>query len=763
VRNLGKSTAYPSAITIASSFDRDLSYKVGKALGCEARVKNVHLLLGPGMNIYRMSICGRNFEYLGEDPFLAGQLAKNYVMGLQDQGVMGSAKHYAANNYERNRNYCSSNLDERTLHEIYLPAFKACVQDAHVASVMTSYNLINGVQASENDYLINKILKQTWGYDGFAVSDWASTYHGVACAKGGLDLEMPKGVTMSKEILIPAIQKKELDPAVIDDKVRRILSVYQRFGFFENPILNKGYKLDSSFVRSVALDLAREGMVLLKNSNNALPLKKETIKSIAVLGPFGAGANTGGRGSSWTDPLYPLSFVDALKKVAPGIDVKSESGIFVGVPFPAGIFDQFDMYIKKDGKQVKGAMADYYLGKSLAGNIIHSEFVEKVSLENEQLWEHKVPRTTDFSVRFTCFYTPEESGYYSIAGCGDDGYRIILDGVEIVNMWQDQGPTNAKFDMFLNAHQEYKVVMEFYQAGGGALVKLGVKKVKMDVPPEMFADKALALAKTADVVIMPVGFSGVNEGEATDRTFEMPYDQAGFINKVAAVNPNVFVVVTSGGGIETASWLKNVKGLLMGWYPGQEGTLAAAEILFGITNPSGKLPITIENKLEENPWYKDYFTKDIANVNYSEGIFMGYRHWDRSVVKPAFPFGFGLSYTTFAYSQAATPKKAYKAGEPVVVSVTIKNTGARAGAEAVQLYVSDKESRLPRPVKELKDFARVQLNPGEEKTVKFELKKDAFMYFDPQKHDWILEPGAFDLLIGASSVDIKQTVTITID
>lgn len=763
VRNFGPSTAYPSSITLAASFDKAIAKDVGAAIGKEARGKNAHIMLGPGMNIYRMSICGRNFEYLGEDPYLAGQLAKEYVIGMQEQGIIANAKHYLANNHERNRHHSTSEIDERTMHEIYLPAFKACVEEGDVASIMTSYNLINGIHASEHNQLNNEILKGEWGFEGFIVSDWASTYDGLACAKGGLDLEMPSGAMMNKETLIPAIESGDLDEALIDDKVRRILKTYARFGLFENPDLRANYTLDSAWVRKVALDAARGGMVLLKNEENTLPFNKEEIKSIAVLGPYSKEMNSGGRGSSYTQPLHPLNMVDAVKKVVGSdVDVVSESGIFVGVPFPAGIFDDFPFYVKKDGKKVQGASAEYYLGKKLAGDIVHTQHFDKIDIADEVLWAPEVIPTRDFSVRFTCYFTPEESGYYSIAGCGDDGYRIFLDDVEIVSMWQDQGPTNAKHDVFLNGGQEYKVVEEYYQAGGGGMVQLGVKKVELDTPPEQYTDIALEKAKNVDLVIMTVGFSGVNEGEAADRTFEMPYEQADFINKVAAVNENVVVVVTAGGGFETASWIDNVKGLLLGWYPGQEGTLAAAEILFGITNPSGKLPATFENKIEENPWYPYYYTNDDSKVEYGEGIFVGYRHWDKSDVKPAFPFGYGLSYTTYAYADAATDKAEYASGESVKVSVKIKNSGAVDGAEAVQVYVADKESELPRPVKELKDFAKVQLKAGEEKTIEFELAKEAFMYYNPEKGGWVLEPGAFDILIGTSSVDITQTVSINI-
>ncbi|MDA3893398.1 MAG: glycoside hydrolase family 3 C-terminal domain-containing protein [Salinivirgaceae bacterium] len=764
VRNFGPTTAYPAGINLAASFDKEMAYKIGKGLGLDARERNAHVVLGPGMNIYRMPLCGRNFEYLGEDPYLAGQLAKEYIIGMQDQGIVANAKHYVANNQEFNRHHVSSNMDERTLHEIYLPAFKTAVIEGKVASVMTGYNLINDIHASEHDYLNNQILKGDWAFDGFIVSDWVSTYDGLACAKGGLDLEMPTGAMMNKATLIPAIESGELDESIIDEKIRRILKVYERFDFFDNPDLSKGFVHDSAFVRQTALDAARGGMVLLKNANSTLPLKKGEIKTIAVIGPNGHPAIIGGGGSSGTTPLYPLSLLEAVKKVAGNdIEVIYEKGIFTGTAYPNDMFDDFEFYVKKDGKKVIGANADFYKDKKLEGAVIYSKFYENMNLADGDLWESAEVPETNFSARFTCFFTPKESGFYAIGGLGDDGYRIKLDGVEVITMWRDQGPTRSKHDLFMNGGQEYKVEFEYYQSGGCANVQLGVTKISMDKQPEAYTGDAIAAAKKADLVIMAVGFNGSNESESFDRTFEMPYHQSEFINTIAKANSNVVVVLNSGGNVEMNSWIDNVKALLMAWYPGQEGNLAAAEILFGETNPSGKLPVSFEYMLEDNPCYNSYFDDDDdLKVEYTEGIFMGYRYWDRAEAKPRFPFGFGLSYTTFAYADAVADKAEYATGETVKVSVKVKNTGTVEGAEIIQLYVADKECSLPRPVKELKDFAKIKLTTGEEKTVEFELIKDAFAFYNPATHAWEVEPGQFDILIGGSSVDIQQTVSITI-
>jgi beta-glucosidase len=513
------------------------------------------------------------------------------------------------------------------------------------------------------------------------------------------------------------------------------------------------------------LEAARGGMVLLKNENNILPLQKNKIKTIAIIGPNGQPTVSGGGGSSYVDPLHPLSLVDAIKKIAgDSITVLYEKGIFTGVEFPENLFANFEFYYYKNGKKITGVEAKYYNGKNLEGDVIATKQYEKLHLENKDFWGTGELPEMNFSARYTCLYKPKTSGYYSIGGNGDDGYRIILDGVKIVDMWRDQGPSKSKYDIFLNAGQEYKVEVEYYQSGGGAIIELGAVKVNLDKNPSQYLDLAIQAAKKADLVIMSVGFDNKTEGESFDRTYEMPYFQGSFINQIANVNNNVVVVLNSGGNVEMSSWIQNSKALLMAWYPGQEGNLAAAEILFGKTNPSGKLPASFESTLEENPCFLNYFDSNKDNrVSYNEGIFMGYRYWDKANTKPRFPFGYGLSYTTFAYNGLSTNKTNYSKNEIVEVTVNITNTGNYNGAEVIQLYVSDKECSLPRPIKELKDFDKIMLQKGETKTVKFTLDQTAFSFYNPQTHAWEVESGDFEILVGSSSTDIKQRVSVAIN
>jgi beta-glucosidase len=764
IRNFGPSTAYPASIAIAASWDKSIAYKVGQSIAMEARAHNIHLMLGPGVNIYRLPITGRNFEYMGEDPYLAGELATHYIQGMQGQRVMANTKHYVANNQEFDRNHTSSDMDERTLHEIYLPPFKASV-DAGVATMMTGYNPVNGVHMSEHDHLNNKILKGDWGFSGFIVSDWVSTYDAIAAANGGLDLEMPSGAWMNQANLLPAIKSGQVKLATIDDKIRRILTTYDKFGYFTEGNLKQNFILDKHYVRNTALEAARGGMVLLKNANNVLPVKKNSIKRIAVIGPNADPVISGGGGSSFTTPLHPKSLLTAVQEIAgKNIAVSHHAGIFTGSPMPKDIWQHSPFYIYDGNKKVNGVKAEFYLGKQLSGDKLLEKTYPQVILENEQLWADNAIPKTNFSVRFTSYFTPQESSYYSLAGQGDDGYRILLDDIEVISAWRDQGPTTLKKEIFMNAGQEYKVVTEYYQAGGGALIYQGIKKAVLNSPPSAFKSESITVAKKADLVILAVGFNPQTEGEAYDRSFELPYQQSQFIKDITAEHNNVIVVLNAGGNVDMKPWIDDINALIMAWYPGQEGNQAIAEIIFGETNPSGKLPASFEVNIEDNPSYQHYFDNDNDKaVFYGEGLFMGYRYWDTAKIKPRYAFGYGLSYTQFSFEKLTADQQRYNANEKVNINVTVKNTGELAGAEVIQVYVHDKKSRLVRPEKELKAFAKVWLEKGEQKIITLSLDKAAFSYYDDESHQWLLEPGQFTILVGNASDNILLQKQIFIE
>ena len=763
VRAHGESMAYPASIALAAGWDTDMAGMVGRSIGSEARSKNVHMMLGPGMNIYRMPVCGRNFEYMGEDPYLAGQLASYYIRGIQREGVIACAKHFVANNQEFERHHCSSDMDERTLHEIYLPAFKASVTEGKVASVMTSYNLINGIHASQNAYLIQEVLKGNWEFDGFVVSDWVSTYDGLACAQNGLDIEMPSGAMMNRENLLPALKDGTFTEAVLDDKLRRVLNTYERFGFFSMPDISKDYVLNQKRIYNTALSAARQGIVLLKN-NGILPLDITKIHKIAIIGPNGDPAITGGGGSSLVEAKDPISILDTIETaLQENAEVVYHPGVFSTVSLPKNIFQENTFYYYENDEIKPGVKAVFYGNKDLEGDPIATIHYDHLNLVDNQISDLPEVPSTDFSARFTCFFKPEVSGIYTIGVSGDDGYRLFIDGDKKLEEWRNQGERPSKCQETLIAGQEYKIELEYYQAGGGAVIRLGALKTQEDISPEDYMAEALEIAKDADIVILSVGFNPSTEGEGFDRSFELPDNQDKLITEVNKVNPNTIVVLNSGGNVDMNNWIDNTSALLEAWYPGTYGNIAVGEILFGITNPSGKLPVSFEKNLEDNPCYKSYFdTNKDLHIFYKEGIFMGYRYWDESDKKPRFPFGFGLSYTSYDYSNLTTNKKTYNTKESVTVSVDVTNTGEKAGAEVVQLYVGDNECSLPRPLKELKGFHRQELMAGQAKTIRFELNKDAFSFYNPNTHLWEFEPGEFTLYIGASSEDIRATTIITI-
>ena len=755
VRNYGASTAYPASIALAASWDKDLASKVGTAIGMEARNKNVHIVLGPAMNIHRAPFCGRNFEYLGEDPFLAGEIASEYVIGMQQQGVVATAKHYAANYQDYDRHNVSSDMDERTLQELYLPAFKACVQKGNVGAVMTSYNLVNGIHASQNEFLINQILKNDWGFNGIVMSDWTSTYDGVACAKAGLDLEMPAGVYMHPDTIIPAIERGELNEEIINDKIRRILNLYERFGFFENPEINNNFTLDSNYVRSVALDAARGGIILLKNKEDILPIDRNQKLKIAVVGINAQPAVTGGGGSSYTEPLYPVSLIEAIQKLAgENIEVIHAQALPIETELPSEYFTNSIFYTYADGTKQAGLSANFYNNTHLEGSPVFTTIFKTLDLTLNDSVYPDLPEM-NYSARFEGFFTVSATGNYRIAVSGDDGYRVFLNDRLAIDHWHNQPETVRSCEEKFNAGKENKVVVEYFQGGGDASIRLGYNaELRTENRKERLWNAAEEATRSSDIVIFSVGFNRNNETEGMDRTWELPEGQDEMVKKLSVLNENCIVVLNAGGNV-SMPWLSDIKGLVHAWYPGQEGNIAVAEILFGITNPSGKLPVSFEERPEDNATYASYFDgDDDKRVFFSEGVFLGYRHYDKSGIRPRFPFGYGLSYTTFEYSDIKVNKPKFKDNESIEVRFTVRNTGNYDGAEVTQLYVSDPVSELSRPVKELKGFEKIFLKKGEAKTITITLDNGAFSYFNSEKGGWIVEPGKFELLVGSSSDDI---------
>ena len=611
VHDYGPTTAYAAGVALAASWDADLARLVGVSMGRDARARGVNIILAPGLNIYRAPMNGRNFEYFGEDPYLASRMAVSVVEGMQSQGVIATVKHFVANNMEYDRHHVDAVIDERTLREIYLPAFEAAVREAHVGAVMDAYNLVNGQHMTQNAHLNIIILKKEWGFDGILMSDWGATYDGVAAANAGLDLEMPSARYMTRANLLPAIQEGKVTVATIDDKVRRILGKAIQFGFFDRDQRDSSIPLDDPQSAQVAREEARGSMVLLKNKGNLLPLDKSKLKTIVVLGPDAYPAVIGGGGSSQAEPFHRVSFLE--------------------------------------------------------------------------------------------------------------------------------GVTN-------------------YLAGSSAKVLHPAVSAKNVLDPQ-----AKSAVSTADAVVLCVGFSPDTEGEGADRTFALPGGQDGLIRQVASLNKNVIVVLTAGGNVDMAGWFDRVPAILHAWYPGQEGGTALADLLFGDFSPSGKLPTSFERRWEENPVFHSYYEQAGKRVVYTEGIFLGYRYYDRSTTKPLFPFGFGLSYARFQYGDLRISPRRSPSPDSVTVSFNVKNVGHRAGAEVAELYVGDSHASVPRPVKELKAFAKVFLRPGEQKEVTLALDRRSFSYFEVKNNRWTADPGDFSILVGSSSarIELKGVFTLT--
>ena len=766
IRNYGPSTALAGGIGLAASWDPEMAHRVGKILGEDARARGVHFLLGPGVNIYRAPMNGRNFEYFGEDPFLASRTAVAYVEGVQSKGVCATIKHFMGNNSEYDRHNVDSIIDERTMREIYLPTFEAAVQEAHVCSIMDSYNLTNGEHMTQNNYLNNQVAKKDWGFDGIMMSDWNSTYDAIAAANGGLDLEMPSGKFMNRENLLPAIKAGKVSEATIDEHVRRILRTAIRFGWFESgyqqtDLSISRYNLEG---REVSLEAARASMVLLKNEGNLLPLDKSSIKTLAVIGPAAYPPSPVGGGSAQVRPFSSVSYLEGLANYLSG---RAKVVYSTGVPTLSDMAEGTAFSTESPGpvkglqvghKPAAGLKGEYFTSLDLSGPVRDSRTDKHLNFGPDH------PLGEDFeSARWTGYYIAQEAGPYHVflQNLGEEGgARLFLDEKLIFDEWKIWRALldDRVIDLSAGPH---KIRVEAYRKENwnGPGLRLGIVATSAVVLPE-----ARDLAAKADAVVVAAGFDPMIESEGADRSFRLPTGQDELIQAMFAANKKVIVVVTAGGAVDASAWADRTPALLQGWYSGQEGGTALAQLLFGDYSPSGKLPISYDRRLEDNAAYNTYYYPGASDkrVKYSEGIFLGYRAYDKNGINPLFPFGFGLSYTTFAYQNLAVSPPSFSGDAPVTVTFDITNTGQRKGAEVAQVYVGDKHSSVPRPMKELKGFAKVELNPGETRHVSVTLNRRSFSYYDVKKDSWTAQPGDFDIYVGRSSAQIELTGKVTL-
>lgn len=777
VRTWGPDTAYAGGIALAASWDPALAQQMGVSIARDARARGVNFLLGPGVNIYRAPMGGRNFEYFGEDPFLSGQIAAHYILGVQSQGVIATVKHFDANNEEFNRHNLSADMDERTLREIYLPAFEAAVKQGHVGAIMDSYNLVNGVHSTENKHLNIDILRDDWHFHGLVMSDWDATYSAVGAANGGLDLEMPSGQFMNPQNLLPAIQSGQVPVAAIDQKVRRIFRDAICFGFLTN---NNQDQLDPSLPkysqlgRQVALQEALESITLLKNSGGLLPLDTSKIHTIAVLGPDAWPAVPGAGGSSQVEAYAPVSFMTGLSDALAG---KVKVLYARGLPTEEEMFQQTDFY-NSTGKPDPNPWMGEEVKVESFDNPNFQGTPRVFHLSHIQAWPGQTPPTpVQHSFRYTAQYKPATTGDYLflVRADGEDAWKLTVNGkpVLIEPSRENQGALYAEVP--LTAGQLAQVQLDYWTRSAYPRISLGIRAVSDLVTPE-----AKQIAARADVALVAVGYDPSLESESFDRTYVLPFGQDQLIEAVASANPHTMVTISAGGNVDMHRWLSNVPVLLHNWYPGQEGGRALAEILLGEHDPEGHLPISLARAWDQNPTHDSYYPApptpaEMAKLPYSEGVFLGtpyynpgytphvfykegvfvgYRYYTTYNVQPLFPFGFGLSYTTFSFSHLKVEPAGVIAGSTThnwMVSFDVTNTGHRAGADVAQLYVGDPSAKVKRPAKELKGFEKVRLAPGETKHVTLALDERSFAYWSDAKNNWQVDPGRFVIYVGDSS------------
>jgi beta-glucosidase len=752
-----KAPGIPVGVCLAATWDTSLIYQAGVAMGKFTRAQGRNTLLGPCVNIHRVPNGGRNFESYSEDPFLASRMAVAVVKGLQSQHVIPTVKHFALNNNEWNRHLSDARVDERALREIYLPAFEAAVKEAGAWGIMSSYNKIRGVHASENDYLLNQILKKEWGFKGIVVSDWASVYSTIGPVKGGLDVEMPNPVFFAHDSIMKYLKSGQITEEMINDKARRNLYVRVAAGLTDTQIKNPDRSIQQSAeTNNLIRTLAEKGIVLLKNENSILPLNKENLKTIAMIGPNANILRSGGGGSSHIEPFYTVSPVEGIKNF-----VGNKSTVLFALgdtlayqeisAIPANCLFQ------PDGQSM-GLKAEYFNNEKLEGEPAFSTVDTAVNFT----WNDRSPAPgvarDNYSARWTGFLTPKVSGWYILKFRTANAGMVYIDGKPAIDRMGRMDATPIVMRRYFEAGKKYNLRVEIFVGHGWGQSILGwISPVKNPANAKLM-EAAVAAAKKADVAVVCVGWEKMFETEGYDKEegLTLPGQQEELIKAVTAVNPNTVVVINSGTSVWMDSWESKVKGIVMAFYPGHEGGNALANILFGAVNPSGKLPFTFIRDSSQSPAFKNYMNVNPI-INYEEGLYVGYRFTNKNNMKPRFPFGFGLSYSTFKISNAKVTKIAANTFE---VIAKVENTGKLAGEEVVQVYVSDKTPGVDRPLKELKAFSKISLNPGESKYVKLLLKPRSFAYYNVMKKDWVIEPGKYLLILGNSSEDAQQMLTV---
>nr|WP_199671377.1 glycoside hydrolase family 3 C-terminal domain-containing protein [Salinisphaera sp. Q1T1-3] len=782
VNNKTFGAQYPSQSGLAATWNLNRAKEFGLAIGYETRAAGGQQILSPGMNLYRMPFGGREAEFVtGEDPFLGAVMGPAVVNGIQAQGIQTSAKHFLMNEQEANRHGLDVRVDERTMRELYMPGFESLVKNANVTSIMCGFNKVNGQYVCDNHHLLTDVLKGEWGFKGFVMSDFNSINDPFEGAWAGTDLDMPSGLKFTEANLMPFIWAGALSPIVIEDKVRRNLRALVSYGFDKGLPVATGLTEPEHGARA-SLDMAREAMVLLKNgqddSQPVLPLSKRA--RIAVVGNIANGVPPSPFGTANSPPDTYVNELTGLRKLnrsASRVDYLSALA-----PDPATAV-WYQPKTDADAGDVTGVKAEYWDNSYMIGQPTVTRVEPAIN------WNFTAGRnvgaqgSTDasgldtsawhFAARFTARIKPTISGPHVFKMRGDGGYTLWIDGKEV---FHDDGDPVAADLTYSPAHSAKTV---YLQKGHSYDVRFEYRRYRNDFIPALGGMQGIQLSWASlgapknldkyDAVVVAAGLGSEYEGEAFDHPAELPEYQSDLIQNLSRANPNTVVLIHAGGGVKMMPWAENAGAIIQAWYPGQLGGQALAEIIYGDVNPSGKLPISIARQLKDNPAYPSYH--DIyayrgpnakTEMDYTEGLFLGYRGYDKSGVAPLYPFGYGLSYTSFGYSDLALSRKRFRAGQTIAAQVTITNTGNRAGYETAELYVHPDQSAAARPEKELKGFTKVYLQPGESKRVTMPLNGRSLAYYVDRTDSWDIDKGRYEVRVGGASNDLPVSATLTV-
>lgn len=770
-----RSVCVPCGTALGASWDVDLIDRVGALLGNEARRKACRMLLAPTVNIHRSPLAGRNFECYSEDPLLSGRIAAALIRGAQSQGVATTVKHLVANDAELERTSMSSDVDERTLREIYLVPFELAVTEGGSLGLMTGYNRLNGIWCTEDGDLLGGILRDEWGFEGFVVTDWYGVTTTEVSPAAGVDLEMPGPARAYGAPLAEAVRAGTVAEADVDALVTRLLAVFERVGALDDTGEEQPTSADEPADRALAAEAAAAGTVLLTN-DGTLPLDRAALRRVAVIGSNAGKAVIMGGGSSHVEPWHLTSPLDGIRAhLEPDVEVVFEQGVDITRAAPV--------------LKAEVAVA-YFAGAEPGGEEVRTE-----TLTSTQLLSFGPPKGVgaDFTVRATTTFVPERTAPHLFTLAQAGGARLTVDGQVLIDGIAEPLPRGRSFMGFgskevresieLLAGSPVEVVVDYTSAGASGVygLKVGVRPL---LPPDA-VERAVAAAADADVAVVVVGTDDEWESEGFDRrSMELPGDQEALIREVAAANPRTVVVVNAGAPV-TMDWIDQPAAVLQTWFGGQEMAPALARILTGDVEPGGRLPTTIPERLEHNPSYGT-FPGDHDHHRYGEGVFVGYRWYQSRHLPVRFPFGHGLGYTTFSIGTPTVPVAHAAGGAPMAVEVPVTNTGDRAGSEVVQVYVAPPaRTEVPRPTQELRAFAKVHLAPGETTTVRLELDDRALAWWDvgtegraavhdrlplrspggdaPVRHPgWRVEAGTYEVRIGRSSADIAHAVPVEV-